>query len=428
MASGDPRLSGKTVAVNDGAYNGVTKTQSLSRAASNYVTTPVGAYYVPANYTAINHISTDTSFVWYPTYLSRVTVPSGAGGPPQGSQFTGFIHDIEIGGQAQDCSAVFHSVYMHGQTASEEAETTGFYYNHQIGNSNPNDSLGKYYSSIIEGQQIFDNVGSGTRNGLGWWHLLWVRDSAVANLPSYAFITALNGLDTSTWAPLAGYATFYADRFLSCLGNWKAIFSAGSESTFKLNVSTVGIDLHTNTTWTDNIAALKIAGNTIIDLNGASTGNYIRYESADGGRVAIGSTGAGGYAAVFGGTSGSYIYRPIYLPNLASGSASVAVNYNTGTGQLYYVSSRVRYKTDIVDLDFDTSKLLSLRPRSYVDINDNEPSVGFIAEEVAEVVPELVVSVDDHPEAVNYQNLNVYLFKIVQKLEARIVALESGNV
>lgn len=95
-------------------------------------------------------------------------------------------------------------------------------------------------------------------------------------------------------------------------------------------------------------------------------------------------------------------------------------------GQLGTVSSSIRYKENVIDMDDYSSGLLELRPVTF-NYKDRpgitEP--GLIAEEVAEILPELVVYKDGQPETVKYHLLVNYLINELQKLEKRVTELES---
>ena len=129
----------------------------------------------------------------------------------------------------------------------------------------------------------------------------------------------------------------------------------------------------------------------------------------------------------------------LFMTSLSYASASTDLNYNTSTGEIFVVTSSMRYKSNIADLDIDTSKVLALRPVSYTDNNSGMDAVGLIAEEVHEEIPQLVnykeiEGYDEiQPDSVKYSTLSVYLLKVIQEqqtiiedLKARITALE-GN-
>lgn len=97
-------------------------------------------------------------------------------------------------------------------------------------------------------------------------------------------------------------------------------------------------------------------------------------------------------------------------------------------GQLGTVSSSIRFKEDVHDLELGR-RLLDLRPVSFryrEPFADGERplQVGLIAEEVARVLPELVVfDPDGRPDTVRYHWLAVLLLDELQRLEARIERL-----
>jgi hypothetical protein len=93
-----------------------------------------------------------------------------------------------------------------------------------------------------------------------------------------------------------------------------------------------------------------------------------------------------------------------------------------GNGQLGTVSSSRRYKEDIADMGEASSELLELRPvtfrykKAYAD-GSKPLDYGLIAEEVAEVYPDLVVrGKDGQVETVQYQKLTPMLLNELQKL------------
>jgi hypothetical protein len=52
--------------------------------------------------------------------------------------------------------------------------------------------------------------------------------------------------------------------------------------------------------------------------------------------------------------------------------------------------------------------------------------VGFIAEEMVSIVPEVVAKdIDGNPDAISYDRLTSVLCKAIQELEARVAALEA---
>lgn len=100
-------------------------------------------------------------------------------------------------------------------------------------------------------------------------------------------------------------------------------------------------------------------------------------------------------------------------------------------GQLGTVSSSLRFKEDILDMGEASTNLMRLRPvtyrykRAYED-GSKPMDYGLIAEEVAEVYPDLVVKgKDGQIETVQYQKLTPMLLNEVQKQHAEVQKLHS---
>jgi hypothetical protein len=94
-------------------------------------------------------------------------------------------------------------------------------------------------------------------------------------------------------------------------------------------------------------------------------------------------------------------------------------------GQLGTVSSSRRFKEDIRDMGGATEKLLALRPvvfryKAEVQSAERLLEYGLIAEEVAEVFPDLVVHDEEgKPFTVKYHLLSSMLLNELQKLHER---------
>jgi hypothetical protein len=86
-------------------------------------------------------------------------------------------------------------------------------------------------------------------------------------------------------------------------------------------------------------------------------------------------------------------------------------------------TSALRYKENVQDLE-DTSKVMQLRPVTFDWKKDQKHDIGLIAEEVAELYPELVETNGDIT-GVKYTKLTALLIKTVQEQNARIEKLET---
>lgn len=93
-------------------------------------------------------------------------------------------------------------------------------------------------------------------------------------------------------------------------------------------------------------------------------------------------------------------------------------------GQLGTVSSSIRFKQNVQSLT-DT-KILQLRPVSFEYKHDGRKATGLIAEEVYEIMPELVAKNQEGDiESVKYQDLAVLLLVEVQKLRKELDELKN---
>jgi hypothetical protein len=103
------------------------------------------------------------------------------------------------------------------------------------------------------------------------------------------------------------------------------------------------------------------------------------------------------------------------------------------SGRLGTIASSRRLKQDIRDVGELADRLLELRPvafryRQHVESDPDSPEqFGLIAEEVAEVLPELVVfDAEGRPATVKYHLLASLLLGEVQRLEERVAELEAA--
>ena len=128
--------------------------------------------------------------------------------------------------------------------------------------------------------------------------------------------------------------------------------------------------------------------------------------------------------------------------------ASISGNVGTdivisSAGYFYKKSSSKRFKENIIDLNFDSSPLYDLKPHNFKwkdvsHIIDGETVIdpggqdfGYIAEEVHEILPQLVrlrdfEDGDNLPASVSYEKITVLLVEEMKKLKDRIEVLE-GN-
>lgn len=99
-----------------------------------------------------------------------------------------------------------------------------------------------------------------------------------------------------------------------------------------------------------------------------------------------------------------------------------------GTGNIGNCSSSRRYKQDITPISqIDWRRLYALQPVSFKWNSDSRPDVGYIAEDVATVMPEIVGFKDGQAENVEYDRLPIFLAAGLQELDQRVDHLRAKN-
>jgi len=217
-------------------------------------------------------------------------------------------------------------------------------------------------------------------------------------------------------------------------------FALRGNASGSYNVATGINALYSNTTGSNNTASGSGAlhGNTI-GIRNVALGSNALYKNTTGqnnvgigyqagyypakgsNNIEIGAAGAvSDNAVVRIGTQGTQ--KAAYLAGVSgvnvTGGAAVVVN---SAGQLGVVSSSRRYKEDIRSMGDASDRLLALRPVTFrykkADASGQKPEqYGLIAEEVATVMPELVVyNEKGQPETVAYQTLAPLLLNELQR-------------
>ena len=117
--------------------------------------------------------------------------------------------------------------------------------------------------------------------------------------------------------------------------------------------------------------------------------------------------------------------------NTSPGVSVVNVLLNTTTNELGIVVSSARFKQDVRDMGSASEPLMALRPvtfryRADVAAGEDGAQYGLIAEEVAEVAPDLVIhDSEGRPFTVRYHQLAPMLLNELQRLAARVGELET---
>jgi len=182
-------------------------------------------------------------------------------------------------------------------------------------------------------------------------------------------------------------------------------------------------------------AGLSITTGTYDTLVGFGAGNL--YAGAESGNIVLGCTDGtpGENNTMRLGNDGTHGTVTPTQRAFMSGVRGVATGVNDAiavlidsAGQLGTVSSSIRYKDNVVKMGYYSEDIYGLNPVvfNYKNHSPNQKSVGLIAEEVIDVMPDLVVRDSmGCPETVKYQDLVPLLLNEVIKLRNRIERLEN---
>lgn len=175
------------------------------------------------------------------------------------------------------------------------------------------------------------------------------------------------------------------------------------------------------------------SGAEVLVIDGGTSGN------GSGGGIAIQNGGStlcamGGYSATYSG--GAYDATPTLYFNgtpkvmgIGTGAGTWPMKYNTSTNAWTYDTSRRSSKDNIRDSQYGLESVLQLQPRqfNYLEPEQFREDVGFIADEVFTVIPELApVDENGEPAGVSYDRLTSVLCKAIQELNAKVESLEAG--
>jgi len=238
--------------------------------------------------------------------------------------------------------------------------------------------------------------------------------------------------------------------------------SLSSNTTGGVNVAVGYLALVFNTSGYDNTAcgAGALSDNTTGLYNTATGfqalgGNTTGYYNTGSGYQALGYNNTGSFNAGLGynagrNVTGSYnvmignqglatddhvirigdVQTQTFIAGISGVNVSGVPVLVSSTGQLGIASSSRRYKEDIRDMGDDSQGLLRLRPVTFrykqpLPDGSKPTQYGLIAEEVAEVYPDLVAhSADGQIETVKYQVLDSMLLNEVQRQQEEIRSLK----
>jgi hypothetical protein len=166
---------------------------------------------------------------------------------------------------------------------------------------------------------------------------------------------------------------------------------------------------------------LDSSGNLLV---GTTTNNYGSKVVANGGFTSTGTAqfNIAGTAA----TNFEWVLRSGAGMQFYVNNASVIATL-TSSG-VWTNASDARYKENIQTLSYGLAEVMQLQPRSYNIIGSQKQEIGFVAQEVEPLIPELVESTrnsvtEEDRLTLSYGQLSAVLVKAIQEQQALITTL-----
>ena len=269
----------------------------------------------------------------------------------------------------------YQALYSNTHGDSNTASGTNALYSNTTGNAN----------TACGTNALFSNT-TGSTNMASGANALFSNTTGDNNTASGFY--ALFSSTTGTYNMANGYEALYSNT-TGALNAANGALVLYNNTTGNFNTATGAGALLANTTGSNNVAVGATAGIAL------TTGS---------GNVCIGA-GVNGVA----GESNTTRIRNVYT-TVANGRA-VYVNADNKIGTL---SSSRRFKHDIQPMDRSSETLFALKPVTFRYKKDADPSqalsFGLIAEEVAQVSPELITRDEEgKPQTVRYEAVNAML-------------------
>jgi hypothetical protein len=310
-----------------------------------------------------------------------------------------------------------------GQNALFSLTTGG--YNTAVGFSSlRSDTTGAFNTAVGAGALFANTASENTATGVA---ALFSNITGIHNTANGVFTLFLNSIGTDNTAN--GFEALFSNT----AGNFNTANGSGAldfNTTGGSNTAMGASALQANTTGNNNTAVGELA------LPSSTTGSN---------NVAVGFNAAANVITASNvicvGHPGGDVDNSCFIGDIAGvnqGGPAAAVFINTTTGQLGTTmpSSSRRFKHEIKPMDTSSEAILSLKPVTFHYKSDktNRPEFGLVAEEVAEVNPDLVVR-DENGEiytvrydAVNAMLLNEFLkeHRKVEQMQKQIEALTAG--
>jgi hypothetical protein len=199
-------------------------------------------------------------------------------------------------------------------------------------------------------------------------------------------------LDSRSYAINRGGATWYGGKY-NTAGNYRPYGGIGAKKENATDGNSAGyLAFYTNDNSADATERARIdssgnllVGTTSLNPSGAGTDGRVVISSANGGQSALTCYNAGTGA--------------VNIVSLENGNGQVGRIQISGTSTSYLTSSDYRLKENIKSMTGALAKISQLKPVTYKWKVDGSDGQGFIAHELAQIVPECVGGEKDAVDA-----------------------------
>lgn len=190
-----------------------------------------------------------------------------------------------------------------------------------------------------------------------------------------------------------------------------------------------GVVVKSNAIGAYNQAALSLQGSggdfyglNFLDSTGTAFGEKIIFSAGTDYRTFAHRTSAGTVTEIM----TLYESGAVEFLNLnTSGTDNGTIKWNSTTGEIWADSSSKRFKENIIDIELDSSLIYQLEAKQYNKKGSERTQLGYIAEQVADIIPVVVgFDKDKKPFNINYEYLTVPIIEEMKKLKSGIDKVE----
>jgi len=267
---------------------------------------------------------------------------------------------------------------------------------------------------------INQNVGIGVASPAD---LLHIADTVSSN--ALVTMRAQNSAGYAEFGTLSTYARILQDGTQVYAANSAtSLWYVGGSEAMRLNSNGLGIG-NSNSGWdgdADNLVIGNGSGNNGMTIYAGST-SFSQINFADS------NSGAGRYTGII-----RYLHS-INAMSFYTNDGTEAVRIDSSQDAHFdkdviafsTTPSDKRLKTNIKDIDYGLDTIMKLNPKQYDWKKDNRHDIGFIAQEVEEVIPEIVKDkkhFDKEIKTLDYEKLTAVLIKAVQEQQQQINELK----